>query len=307
MIKRSATAQEMREALNDYMRQQAEQNQANPDSQTSQNQPGMQMSQDQLQQMLDKLEQLMKEGRTAEAQELMQQLRDFMNNMKVTQGDGPGSGQASPGQQAMKDLGQTLRDQQGLSDDSFRDLQQGQDGADSQPGGQPGADGKSLAERQKALRDRLDRMKKGGQLPGAGGAQGQEGRKQLDRAGRAMDQAEKSLRDGDLPGALDNQAEALDALRNGIRNFGEALAQDQQDQGTNQGQAATKDDPRGQRDPLGRETGQSSQLGTERGMVPGDDVYRRAQGLLDEIRRRAGEQSRPDTERSYLRRLLDLF
>lgn len=307
---------EMREALNDYMRQQAEQNgkeQADKGDNPGGGQPQMKMSQDQLQQMLDQLEQLMKEGKTAEAQALMEQLRDFMNNMKVTQGDGQGSGQGSPGQQAMKDLGQTLRDQQGLSDDSFRGLQQNQDGDQGQsdgqqPGGrQPGADGKSLAERQQALRDRLEQMQKGGQLPGAGDPKGQEGRKQLDRAGRAMDEAERALRDGDLPGALDNQAEALDALRNGIRNFGEALAQDQQQQGTNQGQASNRDAPNGQRDPLGRETGQSSSIGSEKGILPGDDVYRRAQGLLDEIRRRAGEQSRPEVERGYLKRLLDLF
>ncbi len=302
---------EMRAALDDYMRQQAQQNKDQPNGQTSQNQPGMKMSQDQLNQMLDKLDQLMKEGKTAEAQELMQKLREFMDNMKVTQGEGQGSGQ-SPGQQAMKDLGQTLRDQQGLSDDSFHDLQQGQpDGSQTdrtQPdGSQPGSDGKSLADRQKALRDKLDQMKKGGQLPGAGDPRGDAGRKQLDRAGRAMGDAEKALREGDLPGALDNQAEALDALRNGIKSFGDALAQNQQDQGTNQGQAATKDGPGGQRDPLGRENGQSAQIGTDKGMLQGDDVYRRAQNLLDEIRRRASEQSRPETERSYLKRLLDLF
>ncbi|MEO6300972.1 MAG: DUF4175 family protein, partial [Paracoccaceae bacterium] len=322
-----ALMKEMREALNDYMKQQAEQNgkaQADKGDNPQNGQPQMKMSQDQLNQMLDKLDQLMKEGKTAEAQALMQQLRDFMNNMKVTQGDGQGSGQRSPGQQAMKDLGQTLRDQQGLSDDSFHDLQQGQKGdgsqSDQQPDGQqpgadgqgqdgqqPGTQGKSLAERQKELRDRLDRMQKGGQLPGAGNPLGDQGRKQLDRAGRAMDDAEKALKNGDLPGALDNQAEALDALRNGIKNFGDALAQNQQDQGTTQGQTATKDSPNGQRDPLGRESGQSSQIGTDKGMLPGDDVYRRAQDLLDEIRKRAGEQSRPDAERSYLKRLLDLF
>ena len=291
---------EMRDALDNYMRQQAEQNGKNPDSKTSQNGPAMKLTQDQLQQMLDKLQQLMKEGRTAEAEQLMQQLRDFMNNMKVTQGDGTGSGKGSPGDQAMKDLGQTLRDQQKLSDDSFHDLQNGQDG--KQDGNGPG-----LSDRQKSLRDSLGQMQKGGQLPGAGTQSGQDGQKQLDRAGRAMDDAEKALRQGDLPGALDRQAEALDALRNGIRNFGEAQAQDQQKQSNPQGQASTKDGPRGQRDPLGRETGQSSQMGTDRSMLQGDDVYRRAQDLLDEIRRRAGQQSRPDTERSYLRRLLDLF
>ena len=230
----------------------------------------------------------------------MNQLRDFMNNMKVTQGDGKGTGPGKPGDQAMKDLGQTLRDQQKLSDDSFRDLQQGQDG-------EQGGTGQSLADRQKDLQRKLDNMQKGGQLPGAGNPQGKEGRKQLDRAGRAMDDAERALRQGDLPEALDRQAEALDAMRNGIRNFGEAQAQDQQQQGGTQGQASTQDAPNGQRDPLGRESGQSTNMGTDKSMLQGTDVYRRAQDLLDEIRRRAGQQSRPEGERSYLKRLLDLF
>ena len=301
--------QEMQDALNDYLRQQAQQNGKDGDPQTSQNgqQPGQNMTQEQLNQMLEKLQELMKEGKTAEAQELMEKLRQFMENMRVTQGQGPGSGQGNPGDQAMKDLGQTLRDQQKLSDDSFRDLQNGPDG---QPQGDQQNDsqgnGESLADRQKDLQRRLDQLKQDGQLPGAGDPTGKEGRRQLDQAGRAMEDAERALRDGDLPGALDRQAEALDALRNGVRSLGEAQAQNQQD-GTRQGQATAKESPDGQRDPLGRESGNSSHMGTDRTMLQGGDVYRRAQDLLDEIRRRAGEQARPDDERGYLNRLLDLF
>jgi len=291
-----ALMKEMQDALNDYMQKQAEQNGKDPDAQTSQNGQTMTMTQDQLQQMMDKLQQLMKEGKTAEAQQLMEQLRDFMNNMKVTQGDGQGSGQGKPGDQAMKDLNQTLRDQQGLSDDSFRDLQSGEPG-----------DGQALADRQRDLQRRLDQMQKGGKLPGAGDPQGQEGRRQLDQAGRAMKDAEEALRQGDLGGALDKQAEALDALRGGIRNLGEAQANAEQKDGTQQGQAATKEAPEGQRDPLGRESGNSARYGTDKSLMQGNDVYRRAQDLLDEIRKRAGEQARPEGERSYLKRLLDLF
>jgi hypothetical protein len=47
--------------------------------------------------------------------------------------------------------------------------------------------------------------------------------------------------------------------------------------------------------------------GTEEGLIQGDDVYRRAQDLLDEIRRRAGDGERPEIERNYLKRLLDRF
>jgi uncharacterized protein (TIGR02302 family) len=308
--------QELREALNDYMRELAEEAERNPDSQLSQNMEGMEMSGDQLQQMLDELQRLMEEGRMAEAQELMEMLRQLMENMQVAQGEGQGQGQGGPGQQAMRDLQDTLRGQQGLSDDAFRDLQDGEEGNEGQDPGQQQGEGEgegegqggSLAERQQELRDRLGRLQNG-QLPGDGGENGEEGRRQLDRAGRAMEEAEDALRDGDLPGALDRQAEAMEALRDGMREFGEALAENQMEGNPNaqQGQEFGQADPNGQRDPLGREPGNSARIGSDRNMLQGEDVYRRAQDLLDEIRRRSGEQARPEGERDYLRRLLDMF
>ena len=308
--------QELREALNDYMRELAEEAERNPDSQLSQNMEGMEMSGDQLQQTLDELQRLMEEGRMAEAQELMEMLRQLMENMQVAQGEGQGQGQGGPGQQAMRDLQDTLRGQQGLSDDAFRDLQDGEEGNEGQDPGQQQGEGEgegegqggSLAERQQELRDRLGRLQNG-QLPGDGGENGEEGRRQLDRAGRAMEEAEDALRDGDLPGALDRQAEAMEALRDGMREFGEALAENQMEGNPNaqQGQEFGQADPNGQRDPLGREPGNSARIGSDRNMLQGEDVYRRAQDLLDEIRRRSGEQARPEGERDYLRRLLDMF
>ena len=302
---------EMRQALNDYMKQLAEEAQRNPDQQTSENQPGVEMSQDQLQQMLDELQKMIDEGRMAEAAEMMEMLRQFMENMQVTQGQ---PGQGSPGQQAMRNLGETLRDQQGLSDDAFKDLQDGQPGEQGQPEQQPGQQGegeggdqRSLAERQQDLRDRLGQLNNG-QLPGRGTEQGDEGRRQLDEAGRAMQEAERALRDGDLGGALDRQAEAMEALREGMRDLGDALAQDMQRDGDAQeGEAFGQNDPNSGRDPLGREPGDSARIGSDRNMLQGDDVYRRAQDLLDEIRRRSGDQLRPSPERDYLKRLLDLF
>jgi uncharacterized protein (TIGR02302 family) len=326
--------QEMREALDDYMQQLAEESEQAQDQQTAENMQGLQMSGDQLQQMLDKLQQLMEEGRTAEAQELMEALRQLMENMQVTQGQGSGQGN-SPGQQAMRELSETLRDQQGLSDDAFQDMQQGQpgqgqqgerqqgegqqgqgqgqQGQGQQPGNgqgqgqQPGGqDGRSLAERQQDLRNRLNGLNG---LPGDGTEAGEAGRQALEDAERAMRQAEEALRDGDLSGALDRQADAMEAMREGMRNFGEAMAQEQQPgQGApGQGEAFGNADPNGQQDPLGRNTGEMGRIGSDRNMLQGEDVYRRAQDLLDEIRRRSGEQMRPDSELDYLRRLLENF
>ena len=42
-------------------------------------------------------------------------------------------------------------------------------------------------------------------------------------------------------------------------------------------------------------------------MLQGDDIYGRARELLEELRRRSAEQSRPEEELDYLRRLLDRF
>jgi len=42
-------------------------------------------------------------------------------------------------------------------------------------------------------------------------------------------------------------------------------------------------------------------------MLNGDDVYRRARDLLDEIRRRSGQGERSDIEREYLEGMLDRF
>jgi hypothetical protein len=281
--------QELREALNDYMRELAEEAQRNPDQQLSENQQGMQMSGDQLQEMLDQLQQLMEEGRMAEAAELMEMMRQLMENMQVAQGEG-GQGQGGPGQQAMRDLAETLRDQQGLSDEAFNDLQQGE-------GEGEGGEGPSLAERQQQLRDRLGGLDDNA-LPGQGSERGEAGRQQLDRAGRAMEDAERALREGDLPGALDRQAEALEALREGMRDLGEAMAEDQQQDGAGQGEAFGQADPNSQRDPLGREPGEQARIGSDRNMLQGEDVYRQAEELLDELRRRSGDQTRPEAERT---------
>ncbi len=316
---------EMQQALNEYMRELAEEAQRNPGDQQQQGQmQGQMMSGDQLQEMLDELQRLMEEGKTAEAAELMEQLRQLMENMQVVEGQG-GQGQGSPGQQGMQDLGEALRDQQELSDDAYRDMQRGEGG--QQPGEEPGQEGQepgdqqgqgqqpgdqagnggegNLTDRQRGLRERLDDLQSG-ELPGDGTEQGEEGRRNLDRAGRAMEEAEEALRRGDLDGALDRQAEAMEAMRDGLQDFGEALAQEQREQRDGQeGQEFGSADPNG-RDPLGREPGDTARIGSDENMVQ-NDPNARAQELLDEIRRRSGDLSRSGEELDYLKRLLQLF
>lgn len=337
---------ELRRATDDYMQQlsrQAELDRQNGDEnqQGQQSQNQMQMSQDDIQQMMDRIQELMEQGRMAEAEQALRELQEMLENMQVTQGQG-GEGQQSPGEQAMEGLAETLREQQGLSDQAFRDLQeqfnpnaqagesqgnegrdggqgqgnqhsQGGDGQGEQSTDNGGGDGNdqnagegngSLADRQQALRDELNRQQ--GSLPGAGTPEGDAARDALDRAGRAMDGAEDALRQDDFAEAIDNQSQAMEALREGMRALGEAMQQEQQN--AQQGQGTSESDRRAEaRDPLGRDPGSNGSVGTEEGLLQGEDVYRRARDLLDEIRRRSGEGERPDVELDYLKRLLDRF
>lgn len=344
---------ELRDATDNYIRKLAENmERKGADEPNRQADAGQQITGDQIQQMMDEIQRLMEEGRMAEAQELLDQLSRMMENLRVTEGQNGQPGQNGPGAQAMENLRQTLRDQQDLSDEAFRDLQnQGQQGSGQegmgqsrrQPGqgGQPGQDGRqpgqgagqdpqqdqqgqegdamrpdamrpgagdrpgSLADRQQSLRETLRRQE--GALPGDPSAEGEAARRSLSEAGRAMEEAERSLREGDMPGAIERQAEAIENLREGMRSLGEALAQNQPQQPGTQGETVGEAGREVPRDPLGRSTGRSGRIGTDENLLQGPDVYRRARDILDEIRRRSGEQARPPAERDYLRRLLDRF
>lgn len=324
--------QELREATQDYMRElarrQQQQGDESGDRQTAEN--SLQLSQDDLQRMMDRIQELMQQGRMAEAMQALEEFQRMMENLRVTQG--PGTGEASPGEQSMQDLSDTLREQQGLSDEAFRELQEqfnpnansgqaqgnqgysggegrGQShdgtgagqgsGEDAGDGAAPGA-ADTLAERQQALRRRLQDLQ--GQLPGRGTSEGDAAAEALDRAAESMRGAEEALREDRLAEAIDQQAQVMEALRDGLRNLGEALAQD-----TQGGQGADQAEGQGALDPLGRNPGARGPAGTEEGLLQGADVYRQARRLLDEIRRRAGDAQRPQDERNYLRRLLDRF
>jgi uncharacterized protein (TIGR02302 family) len=329
---------ELRRATEEYM-QQLQRQQAQEGDQQQQGEQGetMQMTQDDLQRMMDRIQELMEQGRMAEAEQALRELQEMMENMRVTQGQ-PGQGGQSPGEQAMEGLADTLREQQELSDQAFRDLQeqfnpngqqgqqgqqqgqnqQGQQGQGDQSGqegqqgqqqgqnngqSQPGQGQGSIADRQQALRDELSRQE--GRLPGQGSPEGDAARDALDRAGRAMDGAEEALRQNDLAEAIDNQAQAMEALREGMRALGDAMAQEQQQQ-PGQGNSDGNQQAEG-RDPLGRNQSSNGGESTEGDLALDDDAYGRARELLDEIRRRSGEAERPEVERDYLNRLLDRF
>ena len=344
--------QELRDATQDYLRQLQRQAEANGEMMDPGEMPDnmMQLSQDDLQAMMDRIQELMEQGRMAEAEQALQELQQLMENMRMTnsqQGQG-----GSEGQQAMEGLAETLKEQQGLSDQAFRDLQeqfnpgaragesesnqgrnggagqgqnheggQGGESQQGQRGSQEGQDGEarpgdgqgggaqspgdSLAERQRSLRQELQRQQNG--LPLGDSEHGDAARQSLEEAGRAMEGAEDALKQGDLAEAIDRQAEAMERLREGMRSLGEAMAKQQQGQpGSQTGRNSASQGNR--MDPLGRDLPDGKAgVGDDGSRIGEGSAYRRAWDLLEEIRRRADERDRSEGERSYLQRLLDQF
>ncbi|MGR3491958.1 MAG: DUF4175 domain-containing protein, partial [Shimia sp.] len=225
--------QELREAMQDYMQQLAESQPEGQDSQPQNPENMQEMTQSDLDEMLDRLQQLMEEGRMQEAQELLEQLQRMMENMQVTEGQQGQQGQQGEGQEAMEGLAETLREQQGLSDEAFRDLQeqfnpgqqgdqqQGQQGqqGQQQPGQQPGQQGQGQPPGQEGEGQQ-------GQQQGQGQAQGQQqGQGQGDMQG-SLAQRQQQLRNElqrqqqTLPGAGTPEG---DSARENLGRAGEAM------------------------------------------------------------------------------------
>nr|WP_236953127.1 DUF4175 family protein [Ketogulonicigenium vulgare] len=318
------------------------------------------VTQDQIQALMDRIQELMNEGRMAEAAQLMEQLNELLENLQMQEGEGGESRDGEGQGGAMQDLQDTLRNQQQLSDETFRQMQeefgrnrgqQGQqptpdegtdqspdegadeganEGGQGQPGdnpdmqgqgggadpdqpseggtGGPGAgdpqDGPDLGGAQRALRDQLETLRDA--LPEVEGESADRAAEALDRAEGAMENAERAIEQGNLPEAIDQQGAALDALREGMQAMREAINQQQQGESGEYRQG--EDNPSAsapqRNDPLGRGGGAGGPQGERENAVP-ENGQRRADDILNELRRRAGERERAEEELDYLRRLLE--
>ncbi len=249
-----------------------------------------QMSQRDIQEMLDEIQRRAEAGDQAGAQALLQQLAQMLNNLEIKLADG-GEGQGEDGkptelEQAVDGLSEQIGKQRSLRDDTAREEQE------PQPGNQTE---QQLGERQEELREELRAAEE--KTRGAGGT---EGEKDLSQAGDAMDRAAQALKRGDTGEAGRQQDEALRRLRSGAEKLSnEATAR-------REGRNGREEGANGEEDPLGRQMSGAGDAGDETA-VPGQTERQRAREILDELRRRAQDATRPEQEREYLKRLLDRF
>src|SRR5690606_19861866 len=130
----------------------------------------------------------------------------------------------------------------------------------------------------------------------------------LSDAEQAMREAENALGQGEDGPAVDAQGRALEALRRGMQGMAQQMDQMQQGQGNEQaGDQPGEGDPRGQGqtsqrddDPLGRPV-RNRDWSDGRVDVPGpnETAAQRAQRILDELRRKLGDPTRPQEELDY--------
>ncbi|MGL4404544.1 MAG: TIGR02302 family protein [Notoacmeibacter sp.] len=319
--------EELREAMNDYLREFAENARRNPQSQQNQNPNAQAMQPQDLDKMLDQMKELSEQGAKSEAEQLLSQLEDMLNNLQMAQPGQQGQqGQQGQAQRQMNELGEILQQQQELMDQTQRAERQQRQGDDGQEGeqgengegqgeqgqqgqgqqgqGQQGGQGQGqgfgeLGEGQRGLQDRLGKFMDG--LKGSGIEPGEE----FGQAQGSMGEAGESLGDGDGQSALGEQGEALDALRRGAESMMQQLQQ-QAGQGDNggsegNGQRQMSDD----RDPLGRPRATTGPDFGSTVKVPGEIDIQRAREILEAIRKRLGDSLSPDLEKKYLERLLD--
>jgi len=313
--------QDLRAALDNFMRQLVEQFRNNPQALARPLDPNAKvMRQQDLNNMLDRLERLSRSGDKDAAKQLLDQLQQMLENLQLAQ---PGQSGDGDMEQALNELGDMIRKQQQLRDTTFK---QGQDSRrDRQRGKQGDQAMGDLQQDQQGLRDRLKKLQedlaKRGMGPNQRGQQGQQGQQPgqdgdpqagddgedgLGAADNAMGDAGSKLGEGNADGAVDSQGKALEALRKGAQDLQAMQQQDGDGQGNGPGGAragrqagdGTQSDPLGR--PLhGRDFGDDLTV-----KIPGEIDVQRVRRILEELRRRLADPQRPQIELDYIERLL---
>ncbi|MDP4026062.1 TIGR02302 family protein [Methylobacterium sp. NEAU 140] len=338
--------QDLKQALDKFLSEMAQKQGREPRDRSERGQSNQQsktVTPEDLDKMLQDMAEAMKRGDTAEAQRLMDQLRNILENLQTAERGGRSDQSSREMQRGMRELDEMTRDQQGLRDETFKDGQEkrggqrpsnrgqqqqgqrggqpgegqrqpgqqgGQQGSEDQQGqGQQGQKGQSgqkggIGERQQALRQRLEDLERRMKENGMRGEQG------LADAEDAMREAEDALRQGREGDAVDAQGRALDGLKRGAEGMAQQMQDMAEGQGEGQQEGGQQPGPQGQAgnrddDPLGRPTrGRDTGDGRVRVPTADESAVQRARRIMEELRRKLGDPTRPREELDYFERLL---
>ncbi|MEX2453756.1 MAG: TIGR02302 family protein [Rhodospirillaceae bacterium] len=247
-----------------------------------------------IQRMMDQIRQMMQSGARDAARQMLSQLRNMMEALRNAQVM-RGNPDAQRNNQAMEQLQEMIRRQNELMDRTFRQSQ-GNNGQNSQQMMEG-------AEQQRQLREMLRQFQEmmQGMMPGDS-----PGMQSLGQAGRSMEDAEQSLGQGQPGDAVGSQGQALEALQRAGRGMMQQMMNEFA-RGSGIGMERQFNPLRSMRDPLGREWQGEDGSDTRRVTIPDQGAVERAQEIMEELRRRAGQRGRPQIELDYINRLLQRF
>lgn len=302
--------QELREAMNRFMRELAQQAMRNPQASQPMDPNGQMLSEQDLDRMLSQIEELAKSGARDQAEQLLSEMQRMMENLQAgTPQMMPQTGMGEM-EQMLDQLGKMIQRQQELMNETHRLDRNGPNG---QPGerrpGRQGDEQDGMGQSPQELADQLRRLQESqGQLGQRLQElmdqlmdQGLEPNQQLGEAGDAMGRAEGQLGQSRPGDAVGEQGEALDKLREGAQSLANQMAGNGNQPGGNQpGQTAQGQE----RDPLGRFRRNEGSDMTSRVQIPDEIDVQRARRILEELRNRLSDPRRPSIELEYLERLL---
>ncbi|MBB4955698.1 uncharacterized protein (TIGR02302 family) [Agrobacterium vitis] len=321
---------ELRQAMQEYMKALAQRQQ--PQNGQPQQQNAIKtLTQRDLENMMNQIENLARSGNKDAARQMLSELQRLMNNLQTGRMQRPSPQQQQEKSEARKQidkLGEIMQNQQKLMEQTFRLDQALQDrmalGDPSDPGndegvteeGQQPTPGqtpsptdqmteKQLRDALKALREQQDGLgKQLKQLQQGLGKLGVKPSKEFGQAERDMKGAGEQLGKGSGDRAVEGQGRALEALRQGARDM---MNQMMQAMGNQQGQGPgmAQGEPGG-RDPLGRSRRTDDTDLDDSVRIPNEIDVQRAREILDAIRDKLGNNASPEIERRYLERLLDI-
>ncbi len=281
--------------------------------------------------MMKNLEDMTKTGSREQAQQMLSQMRDLLERLQSGQASKQDSERGQQMQKKLDELGGIVGQQQRLMDETYRENREqaqpggtmpgkggdkqakgkmgqgmpgeqgqsgqsakGQQGQQGQGGqGQQGQQGKGpLSQQQQALKDQLEKLRR--ELDELGAKSDE-----LNKAREAMDSAQKALEEGDTETALGDQSEALDQMRQGAQKMAEGMAEGGASRYGQNGEQP--------RDPLGRPQRFQGPDAGNSVKVPDEIDMQRAREILEELRKRLAQPSRPTMELDYYERLLRRF
>jgi uncharacterized protein (TIGR02302 family) len=305
----------LRAALDKFIRQLAERLRNNPQQLARPLDPNTRiLTQRDLKNMIDRMERLSRSGDKDAARALLDQMQQMLENLQMAQ---PGQGEGDM-DQALNELQDMIRKQQQLRDKTYK---QGQDSRHDRMRGKQGGDQEmgDLQQDQQGLRDRLKRLQQELDKRGMGQAQrGQKGDEQgldgddqgddkdgLSEADSAMGDANGRLGENNADAAVDSQEKALQGLQKGAKALADAMQGDGDNPTDGPGDRAGRQQSGGNAtDPLGRPL-HGREFGDDMTVkIPGEIDVQRVRRILEELRRRLGDPSRPQIELDYLERLL---